>query len=70
MFSEYATVILLVTAAGTVAGAVGSGFESEDSIREAAYSYRDRERRAALRDLQQRREEEELSGTPQGNEDS
>ncbi len=61
-FADYARVMLLVSAAGTVAGAVGSGFETEDSVREAAYSYRDRERRDALRDLQQRREEEELSG--------
>lgn len=64
-FIDYASVMLLVTAAGTVAGAVGSGFETEDSVREAAYSFRDRERREALRDLQQRREEEELSDTPQ-----
>lgn len=55
--SQYLIVILLVTAAATVAGAVGSGFESEDSIWEAAYSYRERERRKALRDEQRHREQ-------------
>ncbi len=58
-FLAYASVMLLVTAAGTVAGAIGSGFETEDSVREAAYSYRDRERREALRELQRRREQDE-----------
>lgn len=47
-FREYAFVTLLITSAGTVAGAIGSGFESEDSVRSAAFSYRERERRQAL----------------------
>ncbi|NEE02144.1 hypothetical protein [Phytoactinopolyspora halotolerans] len=42
---DYVVVTMLVTAAATVAGAIGSGFESEESIREAAFSYRERERR-------------------------
>ncbi|MFR9807288.1 hypothetical protein ACL02T_34060 [Pseudonocardia sp. RS010] len=46
---DYALVVLLVTSAATVAGAIGSGFESEESVREAAYSRRERERREALR---------------------
>jgi uncharacterized membrane protein len=54
-FGAYAIVILLVTAAATVAGAVGSGFESEESIREAAYSFRERERREALRETRRSR---------------
>lgn len=54
---EYAVTMLLVTTAGTIAGAIGSGFESEDAIREAAYSYRERERRQALRDVQAQRED-------------
>lgn len=62
--AEHAVAMLLVTAAATVAGAIGSGFESGDTIREAAYSRRERERREALRELQQRREQEELSGDP------
>ncbi|WP_410948771.1 hypothetical protein [Pseudonocardia nantongensis] len=46
---DYVTVVLLAIAAATVAGAIGSGFESEESVREATYSYRERERREALR---------------------
>ncbi|WP_017571090.1 hypothetical protein, partial [Nocardiopsis halotolerans] len=48
--TDYAAVTLLITAAGTVAGAIGSGFESEDSVRSAAFSYRERERRQAMHD--------------------
>lgn len=44
-FGEYAAVALLVTATSTAAGAVGLGFASEDTIREAAHGYRERERR-------------------------
>lgn len=58
---EYAVAMLLVTSAGTIAGAIGSGFENEDAIREAAYSYRERERRQTLRDAQQRREDSDTS---------
>ncbi|MFD0774198.1 hypothetical protein ACFQZ2_09705 [Streptomonospora algeriensis] len=46
---DYFMVPLLVTAAGTVAGAIGSGFETEATVREAAFSYRERIRRDALR---------------------
>lgn len=56
-FSEYALAMLVVSAAATVAGAIGSGFQSENSIREAAFSYRERERRQALREAQARREQ-------------
>jgi hypothetical protein len=47
--SDYANVALLVTASGTVTGAIGSGFGSEDAIREAAYRYRERNAGRALR---------------------
>ena len=46
--AEHLIVALITTAAATVAGAIGSGFESEESVREAAYSFRERERRQAL----------------------
>ncbi len=53
----YLLIPLLVTAAGTVAGAIGSGFESEDSVRNAAFSLRERERREAFRRKHERRQE-------------
>lgn len=52
---SYVIGALLVTAAATVAGAIGSGFESEDSIREASFSYRENERRQSLHDSQAHR---------------
>ncbi|WP_052809910.1 GtrA domain-containing protein [Streptomonospora alba] len=56
--TDYLMVPLLVTAAGTVAGAIGSGFETEDTVREAAFSYRERIRRDALRESFERQERE------------
>ncbi len=51
----YLLIPLLVTAAATVAGAIGSGFESEDSVRNAAFSLRERERREAFREKHEER---------------
>ncbi|MQA15786.1 MAG: guanylate kinase [Pseudonocardiaceae bacterium] len=45
---HYANIAWLVTSAATIAGAVGSGFETEESVRQAAYSYHEQERRSAL----------------------
>lgn len=56
-FGDYAIAMLLVTAAATVAGAIGSGFEDENAVREAAYTYRERERREALHAAETRRED-------------
>jgi hypothetical protein len=42
----YVDLAWLVTSVSTVAGALGSGFESEQSVREAAFGYRQRQRRA------------------------
>lgn len=56
---EHLLVALLTTAAATVAGAIGSGFESEESVHEAAYSYRERARREALRRSREAKEDDE-----------
>jgi len=58
---DYAIVVLVVTAAATVAGAIGSGFDSEEAVREAAYSYRERERQQALHHSQRSREQQQRS---------
>lgn len=57
--STYVLIPLLVTSAGTVAGAIGSGFESEDSVRNAAFSLRERERRDAFREKYEQRQQAE-----------
>lgn len=56
---EYLLVALLATSAATVAGAIGSGFESEESVHEAAYSYRERARREANRRSREAEENDE-----------
>lgn len=47
-FGEYAIITWLSASMGTIAGALGSGLASEDAVRQAAYSNRERERRAHL----------------------
>lgn len=47
-FSDCIIVTWLASSMAIVAGALGTGFEDEDTVRQAAYSYRERERRAAL----------------------
>ncbi|MBC3194925.1 hypothetical protein H7X46_28125 [Pseudonocardia sp. C8] len=47
-FDDYVMVAWLSTSMGTVAGALGSGFADEGAVRQAAYSRRERERRARL----------------------
>jgi hypothetical protein len=46
--TDYLTITWLATSMSIVAGALGTGFETEDAVRQAAYSYRERERRSAL----------------------
>jgi hypothetical protein len=43
---DYLRVSLMATAMGLVAGAVGSGLEEDETVRRAAYSQREQQRRA------------------------
>ena len=53
---DYVMIAWLSTSMGTVAGALGSGFADEGAVRQAAYSRRERERRARLDDEDERQE--------------
>ncbi|GAB1332224.1 hypothetical protein [Streptomyces sennicomposti] len=48
--ADYYTLSWFVSSIATVGGALGSGFESKEAIRAAAFSKREQERRDALRD--------------------
>ncbi|MBW0090861.1 hypothetical protein I4I73_32810 [Pseudonocardia sp. KRD-184] len=47
---DYLTLAWFATSLALVAGALGSGFENEDDVRQAAYGFRERERREGTDD--------------------
>lgn len=49
-FVEHLKLTWMATSGASVAGSLGAGFESEESVREAAYSQREAERRRQWRD--------------------
>jgi hypothetical protein len=48
--ASYATIVWLASSVGIVAGALGSSFESEEAVRKATYSKRERERQRKSED--------------------
>jgi len=55
----------LTSAAAIIAGAIGSGFESDEAVREAVYSFRERQRRAAAEEAEEAKRAEEAEASPE-----
>ncbi|MFQ6228640.1 hypothetical protein [Nocardia sp. NPDC002869] len=47
-FADYLMIAVMASALGTVAGAVGSGWEDDITVRKATYGYREQERRGLV----------------------
>jgi multisubunit Na+/H+ antiporter MnhE subunit len=56
--ADLAMLTWLATSGASMAGALGTGFESEQSVRQAAYSRREQERRSQLHEEDDRSEDE------------
>jgi hypothetical protein len=53
---DYARLVWLTSSVGIVAGALGSSLESEEAVRRATYSARERDRRALARERAEQRD--------------